>query len=1806
MRWTRLTTVVTAAALALTAGACLGEFDPGGSTYYECETNQDCEAGWQCEPVTGASVSVCVAPGEVPPSVEGGDISAPEDVLAEVLDDVSVPEDGIGSDGSTGPHDVPIDPVDDASTEDTSATEDVATVEDSVVPPDGAGDIVEDVATPDAVVIPDVSDAVLGTDADEDGGAPEEIVDSTCTTDSDCPDGLTCQAADASATAFACMEPNQWLCQPCQSDAACADGIGFGGKCQNQGAVGSFCVVACAQGGDDCPANFECANDGSGWWCEPQAGACSCNAFGTLLALQTSCFESNGSGLCGGSRACGAGGLSACDAPTPEDEACNGVDDDCDGSTDEATALWCAEQEGDPCTVDDSCVEGSCVAGTAVTCDPHPDEPCVVNTCAPAGIGNALDFTCTPSPAADGVACADGDDCTQTDVCDGAGVCGGEPIQGCCETAADCTDDPCLEVSCEAGACVETPLSDVACDDSDPCTQGETCAAGVCQGGEAVVCPAGSQCQTVACDPAALTGDQCVYSAKTGEACDDGDPCTTGDACDDAAACVPGGALTAPACCHSDVECDDDNVCTADTCGEGDACVFSDADGVSCDDGDPCTLEDACLGGGCAENTPFPCSPGDDCNVVECVVSDAEEAECVLTVLNNTVCDDGDPCTILDTCLEGVCSPAGNTPACCTSDDDPACDDGDPCTDETCDLDINSCVHTPNTGGPCDADGDGCTVADTCVSGLCTEGPTAECAVQPCHVAVCLSGGPDSFDCDYQVTPEEPCDDGNPCTVAEQCGTDGACIPGPLLPPQTCCLSDADCDDDNPCTADSCLDTVCEHPPQSIACNADDTGCTADDFCDAAGECVVGATVECPEPEACQLSVCAPDDTDVNAFVCETLSAPAGDPCEAEDTCFIGGCSDGECVPAVARYWAEEYAAVGDAAGAAVAVRADGSVLVAGYSEEGPAAGLEGRHMLFNPLGAPEWNRTIGTPDADEAFAGAAALPDGGFMLAGREAEIVDRVWVTRIDANGDDVFPWPVTFGNGVNAERVNSVVLDSSEETVFAVGSLAFTPAGLHRACVRRLDVVDGSFPLWTKVLGGAGDDRLASGAVVGDDLFTVGSTTSSGAGGTDGWLLRLSQASGAQELALTFGGAGNDRFAAVIPHDGGIAVAGSRDVAGTTRTWVLALTTAGSVKWERAFEGSLEHHGAALTSALDGGLAVLTETGSGDGRDLVLSRLGAGGTRIWDRGYGSLGPDVAGDVAALPGGGFVITGAHAPGGDGTLEMHTFRVDDWGAPSCTEGSACDALTPADCNAGALCNQVSCAVNVGCELGAADDCDDDNECTTDSCDQDSGTCVHTNAAEDTTCSPVDGCGDASCQSGECVVASVTACHEECIGTDCSVPGGDPCKTAGCGFDGCVVERRNYHRPDMFEGRNGSAHAVLQHPTDGGHFIAGEVQGPVAGDQAFVRRLDGDGQTLWTFELGAGDTERFNGLAAVAFDPAVTPQLYGVGASGDEALVARFDDQGAVQWAITLDEGTELLDVTHALVPDGPAVVAAGYKDGSSGESWWVVALDDNGGIEWQLSDDSTGDDRIRGVGSVDFTGGFVVTGTFNDQLRIREITELGSWAASGVDEGPGGGNAVTLSFGPGPPGVAIAGWRVNGSSDTVSVLLGYTMSTSGPFAPLDKQWELEDTAITDAGFEGVVGTPADAGLVAVANSGGVATFHKFDGNGYRMWQRGSGLASPGHRVTALGRGLGNGIAAVGEHIGTPWALRLTRWGHDDCGSGDPCAKKDEESCGPPYTCQTIDCVRASGEVTGCKNGPVDDPGPLPLWSDGTGGPCEL
>lgn len=273
-------------------------------------------------------------------------------------------------------------------------------------------------------------------------------------------------------------------------------------------------------------------------------------------------------------------------------------------------------------------------------------------------------------------------------------------------------------------------------------------------------------------------------------------------------------------------------------------------DGTGCDDGNACTLNDTCQNGACLPGTPKDCGDSNECTRDSC---DPTTGQCLHEPIPGQPCETGNKCTA-DVCgANGQCQQGPPSVLC------PQC--------QVCDPVQGICSNLEN-GAPCQDD-DVCTLGDTCHSGQCRPGPVKTCSqCESCAdvggIATCV---PDTSKDD------QPCEDGDKCTLNDTCQA-GVCVSG--LP--------KDCDDNNACTADTCNPTTgqCEHDPLSS------TPCgTARQTC-CAGIC-------CPEPAILnEIAVCLADGSCGAVCPASLTKCPTGVCTDLlTDMNNCGGCGNG-------------------------------------------------------------------------------------------------------------------------------------------------------------------------------------------------------------------------------------------------------------------------------------------------------------------------------------------------------------------------------------------------------------------------------------------------------------------------------------------------------------------------------------------------------------------------------------------------------------------------------------------------------------------------------------------------------------------------------------------------------------------------------------------------------------------------------------------------------------------------------------------------------------------------------------------------
>ena len=614
-----------------------------------------------------------------------------------------------------------------------------------------------------------------------------------------CDDGRDCTTADT-CTGGTCSGVDSCEAQECQQ-VTC----GVSGKCTYSPrpakvpCTGDVCHDGVCDGAGDCVQ-------------QPRADGAACSV--DQCTVNTTCQG----GVC-------TGGQDKCPMST---DGCM-VSNNCDTATGTCSPVSKGDQEKCQPT---ACQSGECNAGLCTITATKGPEECGSESGVPGW--QCWDWTCDEllgcqkgnNFMAD-KGCDDGNPCTVDDKCTKS-TCAGQPIP-------EDDNNPCTTDACIGGVVQHTDLPDKSpCPPPTPCAETGVCTAGQCQSVGGCADLESGPCFVWQCNAEAATCE--VSNKPTGAACDDGQFCTINDACD------TGG------CKGEEKPCDDADPATLDTCSEdSDLCLHVpkcvDAECPDAD-GNPCTQPKCSVSGQCIE---VPTSGGSCDDQLACTTDTCSAGTCKSTLMAGS-CLIGGQCYAAGadhpTAVCRNCDPAASTSAWTNKAVDASCveSDGKPCTVAACVA--GECIEQPSTGNPCE-DGDQCTLADTCASGVCGAGSDQSCDDGfDCTADAC---DPSTGACSH-TGDDEVCDDGVACTT-DTCSA------------QAGCQSQADdgaCSDGLDCTVDTCdpeggctltpVDTECD---DGLACTTDacvvGEGCQPSllgDFCLIDGLCVAGGAFE--------------------------------------------------------------------------------------------------------------------------------------------------------------------------------------------------------------------------------------------------------------------------------------------------------------------------------------------------------------------------------------------------------------------------------------------------------------------------------------------------------------------------------------------------------------------------------------------------------------------------------------------------------------------------------------------------------------------------------------------------------------------------------------------------------------------------------------------------------------------------------------------------------------------------------------------------------------------------------------------------
>ncbi len=374
--------------------------------------------------------------------------------------------------------------------------------------------------------------------------------------------------------------------------------------------------------------------------------------------------------------------------------------------------------------------------------------------------------------------------------------------------------------------------------------------------------------------------------------------------------------------------------------------------------------------------------------------------------------------------------------------------------------------------------------------------------------------------------------------------------------------------------------------------------------------------------------------------------------------------------------WARTYGGDNIDIAHSIQQTSDGGYIVAGRSA---SFGNENPHfwlLKLSSTGDVEWQRSYGSRNNEASSI--QQTSDGGYIVAGRIYCIRDEgsddewrdydFWVLKLSSAGD--IEWQNTYGDYDN-ELVSSI--QQTSDGGYIVAGKTY--------CIRNEGTEDEwrDYDFWVLKLSSVGDIewQRTYGEIENEIAHSIQQTSDGGyivAGyktsfstewdDYDFWVLKLSSA-GDVEWQRAYGGSDKEKaYSVQQTNDGGYIVAGYATSFGAGGDdydfWVLKLSSAGDIEWQRACGGSEIDIARSIQQTGDGGYIVAGSTTpfSGAGAFFLLIKLSSAGDIEWQRTYGDSGNDEAYSIRQTIDGGYIVAGSTTSYGAGETDFLVLKL--------------------------------------------------------------------------------------------------------------------------------------------------------------------------------------------------------------------------------------------------------------------------------------------------------------------------------------------------------------------------------------------------------------------------------------------------------------------------------------------------------------------------------------------------------------------
>jgi uncharacterized delta-60 repeat protein len=356
--------------------------------------------------------------------------------------------------------------------------------------------------------------------------------------------------------------------------------------------------------------------------------------------------------------------------------------------------------------------------------------------------------------------------------------------------------------------------------------------------------------------------------------------------------------------------------------------------------------------------------------------------------------------------------------------------------------------------------------------------------------------------------------------------------------------------------------------------------------------------------------------------------------------------------------------------GQGIAVDSSGNCYVAGYTISTGAGQQDALITKYNASGTIQWQRVLGGTNGDISY-GIAVDSSGNCYVTGYTLSAGaggQDALIAKYDTSG--TIQWQRVLG-GVSGDLGYGIAVDSSGNC-YVTGNTDSTGAGVNDVLIAKYDT-SGTIQ-WQRVLGGtSGEQGFGIAVDSSGNCYVTGTTSSTGAGGTDALITKY-DTSGTIQWQRVLGGTNTDYGQSIaVDSTGNCYVTGYTNSAGAGGVDVLVTKydTSGTIQWQRVLgtTGQDIGHGISVDTSGNCYVTGYTDSAGAGSADVIIAKYDTSGTIQWQRVLGGTSGEQGLGIAVDSSGNCYVTGYTASAGAGSNDVLIAKLPGDGSKTGTYG---------------------------------------------------------------------------------------------------------------------------------------------------------------------------------------------------------------------------------------------------------------------------------------------------------------------------------------------------------------------------------------------------------------------------------------------------------------------------------------------------------------------------------------------------------